>query len=148
MLAGMMTLTMLTCALAITGAAALGAQTSTETTTTTTTKIDLTGGKHVKVTGCVEPGPDGGFVLTNVFDKNGPHRYMLVSSNDFFAKHAGNRVQVEGRAADGRHGWAAIESETKTDGVSTAHVNTDARNGSSLRYLGVDHMKMIATSCP
>ena len=115
MLAGMMKLMMLTCALAITGAATLGAQTSTETTTTTTTQIDLTGGKHVKVTGCVEPGPDGGFVLTHVFDKSGPHRYMLVSTNDFFAKHVGNRVQVEGRAADGRHGWAAIESETKTE---------------------------------
>ena len=67
----MMKLTMLTCALAITGAATLGAQaTETTTTTTTTTKIDLTGGKHVKVTGCVEAGTDGGFVLTNVADEH------------------------------------------------------------------------------
>lgn len=134
--------------LAVVGATTLAAQT-TETTTTTTTKIDLTGGKHVKVTGCVEAGSDGGYVLTNVFDKNGPQRYMLVSSNAFFGKHVGNRVQVEGRAADRKHGWAAIESETKTDGVSTARVETDARSdASSMRYLGVDHMKMIAVSCP
>jgi hypothetical protein len=142
----MMKLTTLTCALAIVGAATLGAQT-TETTTTTTTKIDLTGGRHVKVTGCVEPGPDGGYILANVADKSGTHRYMLVSGSDFFRKHVGNRVQVEGRAADRTHGWASIQSDTTTDGVRS-HLETDARSdASSMRYLGADHMKMIAASC-
>ena len=145
----MMTLTMLTGTLALACAASLGAQ-ATETTTTTTTKINLTGGKHVKVTGCVEPGLAGGYILSNVADKDGVlQRYMLVSDDTFFAMRVGNRVEVEGRAADRTHGFAFVETDvTSTDGASS-HAQTDARNDASpMRYLGVDHTKMISTSCP
>jgi hypothetical protein len=123
----------------------LGAQSS----TTTTTKIDMTGGKHVKVTGCVEDGLDGGYLLTHVADKSGTlQRYQLVSNSDFFPKHVGHRVEVEGRAADRTHGRVNVKSDTNTDGVN-AHVSTTARTDpSNMRYLGADHMKMIAASCP
>ncbi len=146
----MIKFTILTCTIALAATAALGAGEPQSIETTTTTKIDLTGGKHVKVTGCVEAGPDGGFVLTNVADKSSPfHRYMLVSNSDFFAHHVGNRVEVEGRAADRKHGWASIEQNTtSTDGTSS-HVQTNAReDASTMRYLGADHMKMVSASCP
>ena len=148
-LAAMMKLTMLTCSLAFAGAATLGAQ-ATETTTTTTTKIDLTGGKHVKVIGCVEPGPAGGYILSGVVDKDGRRqRYTLVSDDTFFATHVGNRVEVEGRAADRTHGFAFVQTDTTSSDGASSHAQTDARSDASpMRYLGADHMKMLSTSCP
>jgi hypothetical protein len=107
----MMKLTTLTCCLAIAGAATLQAQSS---ETTTKTKIDVKDGKDMKVTGCVEAGADGGFVLTNVADKSGAlHRYMLVSDSDDFSKVVGHRVQIEGKAGDRNHGKVEIKTETK-----------------------------------
>lgn len=145
-LISMMKLTTLTCCLAIAGAATLEAQSS---ETTTKTKIDVKDGKDMKVTGCVEAGADGGFVLTNVADKSGAlHRYMLVSDSDDFSKHLGHRVQIDGKAADRGHGKTEITTETKTEGADKATSKIEASGDMALPYLGVKHMKMLASSCP
>jgi hypothetical protein len=148
-LVSMMKLTTLTCCLAIVGAVTVGAQSS---ETTTKTKVQVKDGKDVKVSGCVEAGSGGGYVLTNVADKSGAlHRYMLVSDSDDFSKLIGHRVQIEGKAADRDHGNVEIKSETKMDGVDKdTHSKTDARSGdqSSMPYLGVKHIKTISASCP
>lgn len=144
----MMKLTTLTCCLAVAGAVTLGAQSS---ETTTKTKIEVKNGKDVKVTGCVEPGFGGGYVLTNVADKGGAlHRYILVSNDDDFAKHVGHRVQIEGKVADSEHGKVEIKRETKMEGVDKDSRSTIEATGdpAAKLYLGVKHMTMIAASCP
>src|SRR5689334_10835334 len=105
-------LTIVTFALAFTGALTLGAQTN---ETTTKTKIDVKDGKDVKVTGCVDAGANGGYVLTDVSSKNEAlHRYVLVS-DDNFSKYVGQRVEVEGVAADRKDGKVEIKTETKSE---------------------------------
>ena len=106
----MMKMTTFTCCLAVAGAVTLGAQSSTTTTTTkvettTKTKVEIKNGNPVKVTGCVEAGPGGGYILTNVAD-NGVvlHRYILVSDSDDFSKVVHDRVEIDGRAGDIDHG--------------------------------------------
>ena len=147
----MMKMTTFTCCLAVAGAVTLGAQSSTTTTTTrvettTKTKVEIKNGKPVKVTGCVEAAPGGGYLLTNVADKSGTlHRYILVSDSDDFAKVVHDRVEIDGRAGDIDHGKVEIKSETKVDGQAT---DTHSKTEGSAPYLGVKHMKMIATSCP
>ena len=128
----------------------LGAQSSTTTTTTnvettTKTKVEIKNGKDVKVTGCVEARPDGGYILTNVADKSGAlHRYILVSDKENFSKVVHDRVEIDGRAGDIDHGTVKVTSETKVDGVK----DTPSKIEGSAPYLGVKHMKMIAASCP
>jgi hypothetical protein len=139
----MMKLTTLTCLLAVAGAVTAGAQSS---ETTTKTKIDVKDGKEMKVTGCVESGGEGGYLLTNVADKNGSlHSYMLVSDGDDFSKVVGQRVQIEGKVADRSHGKVEIKTETKVDGPTK---DTHSKLEGSGPYLGVKHMKTIAASCP
>jgi hypothetical protein len=141
-------LTTLTCCFAVAGAVALGAQSG---ETRTKTKVEVKDGQDVKVTGCVEKHFLGGYILTNVADKSGAlHRYMLVSDSENFARHVGHRVQIDGKAADRDHGKVEIKSETKTAGVDKdTHSKTEASGDlSSMPYLGVEHMKMIAASCP
>lgn len=138
----MMKLTTLTCCLTVAGAVALGAQSS---ETTTTTKIEIKNGKDVKVTGCVEAGRDGGYVLTQVDSKRGAlHRYVLVSDGDDFSKVVGQRVEIEGKAADIDHGRVEIKTETKVEGPAK---DTQSKVRDSGAYLGVKHMKTIAASC-
>jgi hypothetical protein len=147
-LVSMMKLTTLTCCLAVAGAVTLAAQSS---KTTTKTKVEVKDGKDVNVTGCVEVGSGGGYVLTNVADKSGAlHRYILVSDSDDFSKHVGHRMQIEGKAADREHGKVEFKSDTKREGVDKdTHSKTEAKGDlSSMPYLGVKHMKMIAASCP
>jgi hypothetical protein len=130
------------CGLAVAGAVALGAQSS---ETKTTKKITIEHGKDMKVTGCVEAGSDGGYVLTEVASKSRPmHRYMLVSSNDDFAKVVGHRVRIEGKVGDRDHGKVEIQTETKVAGPARDTHTTVEGSGP---YLGVKHMKMIAGSC-
>src|SRR5580765_5189720 len=110
----MMKLTTLTCCLTVAGAVALGAQSS---ETTTTTKIEIKNGKDIKVTGCVEAGLEGGYVLTHVDSKRGTlHRYVLVSDDDDFSKVVGQRVEIEGKAADMHRGNVEITTVTKVEG--------------------------------
>lgn|SRR6185369_597468 len=139
----MMTLTTLTCALTVASAVTLSGQSS---ETKTTTKIEIKNGKDVKVTGCVEAGLDGGYVLTQVDSKRGAlHRYVLVSDGDDFSKVVGQRVEIEGKAADIDHGRVEIKTETKVDGPAKDTHSKVQDNGA---YLGVKHMKTIAASCP
>ena len=139
----MLKLTSLTCCLTVAGAVALGAQSS---ESTTTTKIEIKNGKDVKVTGCVQAGLDGGYVLTQVDSKRGAlHRYVLVSDDDDFSKVVGQRVEIEGKAADIDNGRVEIKTETKVDGPASDTHSTVHDSGA---YLGVKHMKTIAASCP
>jgi len=137
----------LACVLLMAGAT-LSAQAA-DTTTTTTTKIRMQGGEGVTLRGCVEATPDGGYLLTHVRDKAGVSQsYVLVSTDEFFPGHVGQRVEVRGKLADRRHGRVDVVSETTTGGV-TSRVETDARSdASAIQYLGADHMKTIATFCP
>jgi hypothetical protein len=140
---GMTRLTTLTCCLTVAGAVALGAQSS---ETTTTTKIEIKDGKDIKVTGCVEAGLDGGYMLTHVDSKRGAlHRYVLVSDEDDFSKVVGQRVEIEGKAADIDRGRVEIKTETKVEGPAKDTHSTVHDSGA---YLGVKHMKTIAASCP
>ena len=142
-LISMMKLTTLTCCLAVAGSVTLGAQSS---GTTTKTKVQVKDGKDMKVTGCVEAGASGGYVLTNVADKDrNLHSYTLVSDSDDFSKVVGQRVQIEGTVADRDHGKVEIKSETQVDGPGT---DTHAKTEGSGAYLGVKHMKVLAPSCP
>ena len=136
----MMKLTIVTLALATIATVSPGAQTS---ETTTKTKIDVKGGKDVKVNGCVEAGPNGGYVLNDVSSKHDSlHRYMLVSDDDF-SKFVGQRVEIEGTVADRKDGKVEIKTETKTEGAKDTHSKLEG----SGPYLGVKHMKRIAGGC-
>ncbi len=125
--------------------AALGAQAS---ETTTTTNITMRGGKGVTLKGCVEADPDGGYLLTHVADKDGQtYSYVLVTTNPFFARHVGQRVEVEGKLGDRKHGHVDVVTDTNEDGRKS-HFETHARNNAfAPRYLGPDHMKTLAVSC-
>jgi hypothetical protein len=137
----MMKLTTVTGAFAMAAAVTLAAQTS---ETTTKTKIEVKDGKDVKVTGCVESGPNG-YILTDVSDKHEAlHRYILVS-DDNFAKVLGQRVQIEGTVADRKDGKVEIKTETKTEGAAK---DTHAKVETSGPYLGVKNMKRIEGTCP
>ena len=140
----MIKMTTLTASLALASAVSvLGAQSS---ETVTRTKIDVKHGKDVKVTGCVEAGSDGGYILTNVADKTGErHSYMLVSDSENFSKVLHDRVEIEGKIADSSKGKVEITTETKVDGPAK---DTHSKTEGSAPYLGVSHMRMIATSCP
>ena len=137
-----MSTTTLTCCAAIAASVTLGAQSS---ATTTTTRIEIKDGKDVKVTGCVEAGPDGGYVLTHVADKSRTmHRYILVSKDDDFSKVVDRRVQIEGKVGDRGHGHVEIKTTTKVEGPAK---DTHAKVEDSAPYLGVTHMKTLSASC-
>jgi len=140
----MMKMTTLTACLALASAVSLGAQSS---ETTTKTKIDVKDGRDVKVTGCVEANPDGeGYILTNVADKTGDrHSYVLVSDGENFSRVLNDRVEIDGKIADSRDGKVEIRTETKVDGPAK---DTHSKLEGRAAYLGVSHMKMIATTCP
>ncbi len=136
--------------------AGLGAQASQKRTTETDQKISVEGGESVTVTGCVAPRSSGpGLMLTNVADKTGAlHNYILVSENSDLAKHLGHRVQLKGNVAD--RGDARVTTETKTktkvdngdDKKTSTKTEVSGNDVTSLPYLTVKSMKMIAAACP
>jgi len=133
-------LTIATFAFAFAAVVTLGAQTS---ETTTKTKIDVKDGKDIKVTGCVDSGANGGYVLTDVSTKNEPvHRYILVS-DDNFSKYVGQRVEVEGVAADRKDGKVEIKTETKNEGTKDTHARVEGTGP----YLGVKKIKRVDGTC-
>ena len=102
-------------------------------------------GQKMNVAGCVEPGSERAFVLTQVADKtDAVHPYTLVSDDHDFSKVVGHRVQIDGIAADRNHGKVEIKTETKVEGPTK---DTHTKSEGSAPYLGVKHMKMIAGSC-
>src|SRR6202040_4095454 len=96
-------------------AAGLTAQTQ-ETKTTTNTKIEIKGGKDVRVTGCLERRPNGDYILTEGREnlRQEPSRYALVTSEDL-SRHVGERVEIQGKAVANGDGKVSIESKTKTE---------------------------------
>ena len=99
----------------------------------------------MKVTGCVEAGAGGEYMLTEVASKGKEmHRYTLVSDSDDFSKVVGHRVQIEGKVGDRGNGKVEIKTETKVDGPAK---DTHSKTEGAAAYLGVKHMKTIAGSC-
>jgi len=117
--------------------------------TTEKSKVEIKGGKEVKVAGCVEPAPGGGYLLTSA--STGDMKYMLVT-NDDLSKHVGHRVEVKGTATDQGDAKVKVEDKVKTEGdhsddktrTSTREVKGDLPN---MHYLGVKSLKMISGSC-
>jgi hypothetical protein len=123
------------------------AQTST-TKTEEKTKIEVKDGREVKIIGCVERNPSGGYMLTNL--RTGEMKYALVT-NDDLSKHLGHLVQVKGEATD--RGGAKVKIESKVKGTTgdnkdgKREVKTEHRGDLGLHYLGLKSLKMISTSC-
>lgn len=117
--------------------------------TRTKTKVDVKDGKEITTTGCVEPTPGGGYMLTSPGD--GRMNYMLVGDDDM-SKHVGHRVQIRGLAADRGDAKVKIETKTKVDvehGKDTeTKTKTEVKGDMpGMPFLGVKSVKMIASSC-
>jgi hypothetical protein len=119
-------------------AASAGAQ-SGETRSKTKVKVD--GGRDVTVSGCLARNVDGGYKLT---DSEGRMLYALVGGENL-DKHVGHRIEVKGKATDGRDGKVKIESETKTSGEEKVKEKTELEG--DVHALGVKSVKMIASAC-
>jgi hypothetical protein len=120
----------------------------------TQSKVSVEDGRSIKVTGCVQRNPDGGFMLTNAANKEGAlGSYLLASDDDDLKDHIGHRVEITGKAADQGKGKIKVETKNERqhgDGdtsktTSTAEVKGDLKG---LPYLGVKSVKMIASVCP
>jgi hypothetical protein len=130
-------------AIAAVSTVGLGAQSS---ETQTTTKVQVKDGKAVKVSGCLERNPGGGYMLTDVAN-GGAMRYVLVSERDF-SKDLGRRVEVKGKAASERHGKLKVESTVKTSGEKDTKTTSEASGDlGGMPFLGVDSFKVLADSC-
>jgi hypothetical protein len=132
---------------------AAGLAAAQDTDSKSKTKIKVDDGKSVTVTGCVERGPEGGFTLTNVANKDGAlGSYMLAATDDNdlgdIDKHVGHRVEVTGKAAD--QGKGKIKVESKTEGTSGKTESKSEVKGDlkGLPYLGVKSFRMLAAVCP
>jgi hypothetical protein len=118
------------------------------------TKVKVDDGKSMTVTGCVERAPEGGFMLTNVANKDGAlGSYMLAKAGghdafDDLDKHVGHRVEIQGTAAD--KGNAKVTVETKTEGTTGKTEAKSELKGDlkGLPFLGVKSIKMMASVCP
>jgi hypothetical protein len=116
-------------------------------------KVKVDDGKTITVTGCVERGAEGGYILTNVAGKDGAlSSYVLAESDDGdlddIDKHVGHRVEVTGKAAD--QGKGKLKVESKSEGTSGKTESKSEVKGDlkGLPYLGVKSFKMLATVCP
>jgi hypothetical protein len=116
------------------------------------TRVTVEDGKELTVTGCVERGPDGGYVLTHATGKDGAvGSYILArlggSDDDNVEKlkdHVGHRLEIKGKAADKGDGRLRIETENKrTESRSEVKGDLDG-----LPFLGVKTARMLATVCP
>jgi hypothetical protein len=133
-------------------AVGLGAQTQ-ETKTTTNTKIEIKGGKQVLVTGCLERGQNGGYVLTDAREnrRQEPLRYAIVTGEDL-SKHVGERVEIRGKSVANGDGKVSIESKTTTevehgDDQHTKTTTEGTGGAFDMPYLGVNSMKTLSSSC-
>jgi hypothetical protein len=139
-------------ALMMSMAAAVGLAAAQSSQTETKQKVSIEDGKDVTVTGCVEraSGPRGGFILTHVADKTGErHDYAIVTDKDDFGKFVGQRVTIDGKAADLGDGKVKVERETKTENPDRETKSKSQTEGDlAMPYLGVKSVKMIAATCP
>jgi hypothetical protein len=112
-------------------------------TTKTTTKVEVKDGKEMKVTGCLERNPGGGYMLTN---SDGSLKYALVTDDDL-SKHLGHRLEVDGTATDQGKGKVEIKSKTTTAGSDKVEAKTQAKGDLGMHYFGVKSVKMIMGAC-
>ena len=119
--------TALAISLAATCAAGMATQAQ-ETKATKTTKAEITGGRDVTVTGCLERRQNGDFTLTGARENSrrlAPSQYALVTDDDL-SKHVGERVEIRGKAAANGSGKVSVEA---------------------MPVLGVSSMKTLSGSC-
>jgi hypothetical protein len=135
------------CAAAIAAMGSIGLAAQTEVKQKT--KTEVSGGKEITTTGCIDRLADGRYVLTSV---GGDPQYVLVG-NDDVSKHVGQRVQVKGKATDLGHTTVKTETTTRVEGEhgkdqeSHETVKTEGRNPTASPMLGVQSLKQLASSC-
>jgi hypothetical protein len=118
------------------------------------TKVKVDDGKATTVTGCVERTGDGEYRLTNVANKKdgalGSYLLAATDDNDLddLHKHVGERVEIEGKAAD--QGKGKLKVESKAEGTSGKTESKSEIKGdlTGLPYLGVKSFRVIASVCP
>lgn len=126
-------------------AAICGAGAAAQTQTThqeDTQKIEIKDGKKVTISGCLEPNPSGGYLLT---DEAGDVKYALVTDKNF-DKRIGERVEVRGKATDRGDAHVKIEQKVGTTG-NTNEAKTELKGDLDLKFLGVDSVKRLSKSC-
>ena len=137
----------------VTGGATLAAQVKTKTET----KVDVKGGRDVRLTGCVEPasGP-ATYMLTGVATSESTpgivHNYYLVGKTDDLEKHIGHVMEIDGKIADGGKGEVEIETKTKIERehAPDSKEKTKAEMkaaGSPLPFFEVSSVKMLRATC-
>jgi hypothetical protein len=134
---------------------ACGIAAAQETEQKSKTKVKVEDGKTMTVTGCVERGAGGEFVLTNVAGKDGALGSYVIAGDedgdldmDDLKEHLGHRVEITGKAAD--KGKGKITVETRTEGTSGRTESNSEVKGDlkGLPFLGLKSMRMIASVCP
>ncbi len=131
-------------------AAGLDAQ-QVKTTTTETTRFQVKDGRDLKVSGCVQPFEDAGYMLT---DEAGDLKYVLVT-NENLSKYTGHRVEVTGLGTDSDEGTLVIEKvvgtsgqfgDEKLDGTETKQTKEIAGDV-GFAYLSVKSVKKVSNRC-
>lgn len=82
------------------------------TTVTEMTKFEVKDGRPLKVSGCVQPFHDAGYMLAN---EKGDLKYVLVSNVDL-RKFVGRRVEIQGIGANTDEGTIMVEKVVGTSG--------------------------------
>jgi hypothetical protein len=113
-------------------------------------KVEVTDGKKITVTGCLERNPAGGYMITT---ETGGMKYDLVTNKDL-SDHIGHLVAVRGKATDRGDAKVKVESKVGTTGTTGDEKDETNNKGKAelkgdlgLKYLGVDSVKTIAKSC-
>ena len=125
--------------------------------TKTETKVEVKGGKNVRLTGCIEPasGP-AAYMLTGVATSEKTpdiaHNYYLVGKTDDLEKHIGHIMEIEGKALDRGKGEVDVETKTKIEREhapdSKEKSKTEIKGESApLPFLDVSSVKMLRASC-
>jgi hypothetical protein len=146
-------MSLLLCALAVSGGVTVLAQSS---ETQVKSKITVKEGKSATLTGCVMQSSSGptNFMLTHVADKKGSvHDYHLVAQDGELSKHVGHRVLIDGKVTDRGDAKVKVERTEKTkvengDDKKTTGEAELKGDIDDMPYLGVKSLKMIAAVCP
>ena len=111
------------------------------------TKVEVKGGKEIKVTGCLDRVSTGtGYILT---DSSGDRLKYAIVTDDDLSKYIGKRVEAKGNASD--RGDAKVKVERKVEGTTgektESKVETSGANA-DLPFLGLHSIKAVEGSCP
>lgn len=131
---------------------ACGLAAAQDVSTKSKTTVRVEDGKTITVTGCIDRSPEGGYMLTNVSNKDGAlGNYMLAATGEKdlhgIDKHVGQRVEITGKAAD--QGKGKIKVESKAEGTSGKTESKSEVKGDlkGLPFLGVQSIRMLASVC-